>query len=60
MADEATVAKLKEKAKQLRIQSVKLVYQAGSGHPGGSLSAADIVAVLFYHAMRYDAKRPDW
>ncbi|MBI3036278.1 transketolase [Candidatus Woesearchaeota archaeon] len=60
MADATTVAKLKEKAKQLRIESVKLVYQAGSGHPGGSLSAADIMAALFYHHMKYDPKRPDW
>ncbi|MBI2549563.1 transketolase [Candidatus Woesearchaeota archaeon] len=60
MADAATVAKLKTKAKMLRIASVKLVYQAGSGHPGGSLSAADIVAALFYHQMKYDAKNPDW
>lgn len=60
MADAATVARLKEKARQLRIESVKLVYKAGSGHPGGSLSAADIVSVLFNHAMKYDAKKPDW
>ncbi len=33
---------------------------AGSGHPGGSLSAADIVATLFFHVMRYDPKNPDW
>ncbi len=60
MADAATVAMLKEKARQLRINSIKLVYQAGSGHPGGSLSAADILSVLFYHEMKYDPKRPDW
>ncbi len=60
VADAATIAKLKERARQLRIESVKLVYHAGSGHPGGSLSAADVMAALFYHAMRYDPKRPDW
>ncbi len=60
MADAATIAKLKEKARQLRIESVKLVYQAGSGHPGGSLSAADIMAALYYSQMKYDPKRPDW
>lgn len=60
MADDVTVNKLKAKAKQLRIDSVKLVYQAGSGHPGGSLSAADIASVLFYHQMKYDAKQPYW
>ena len=60
MADASIVAKLKAKAKQLREDSVRLAYQAGSGHPGGSLSAADIAAVLFYHEMKYDPKRPDW
>lgn len=33
---------------------------AGSGHPGGSLSAADILAVLYNEAMRIDPERPDW
>src|SRR3989338_10139040 len=51
---------LKEKARQLRIDSLKLTHQAKSGHPGGSLSAADIIAVLFYHHMKYDAKKPQW
>lgn len=60
MADGATVSKLEAKAKQLRIDSLKLIFQAGSGHPGGSLSAADIMSVLFYNQMKYDPKRPDW
>lgn len=33
---------------------------AGSGHPGGSLSAADIVAALYFHLMRHDPKNPRW
>ncbi len=33
---------------------------AGSGHPGGSLSAADIVACLFFRVMRHDPKNPAW
>lgn len=60
MADELIVKKLKAKAKQLRIDSLKLIFQAGSGHPGGSLSAADIITALYYHALKYDPKRPDW
>lgn len=51
---------LKEKAKQLRMDSLKLVQHAGSGHPGGSLSAADIMTVLFYHHMKFDAAKPEW
>ena len=34
--------------------------KAGSGHPGGSLSAADIIAALYFHHMRYDPKKPKW
>ena len=34
--------------------------QAGSGHPGGSLSAADVLTVLYYHRMKHDPSRPDW
>jgi transketolase len=37
-----------------------MVAAAGSGHPGGSLSAAEIVAALFFHVMRYDPKNPSW
>lgn len=52
--------KLKAKARQLRIGSLTLTHDAGSGHPGGSLSAADILTVLYYHHMKYDVKRPEW
>lgn len=37
-----------------------MVHNASSGHPGGALSAADIVTVLYYNEMRIDPKRPDW
>ena len=33
---------------------------AGSGHPGGSLSAADVLAVLYFHVMAHDPKNPSW
>ena len=54
------IDELKAKAKETRIELLKLIHQAGSGHPGGSLSAADILVALFYHHMKYDAKNPDW
>jgi transketolase len=47
-------------ATQLRIDVVKAVYTAQSGHIGGSLSAADIVASLYFHRMRVDPANPDW
>jgi transketolase len=55
-----TVNYLEEMARKLRIEIIKMVYTAGSGHPGGSLSAADIVAALYFHVMRIDPGNPDW
>ncbi|NMB17015.1 MAG: transketolase, partial [Firmicutes bacterium] len=37
-----------------------MVYRANSGHPGGSLSCADVVAALYFAVLRLDPKRPDW
>ncbi len=51
---------LKEKARELRIEIVKMLAQAGSGHTGGSLSAADIVAALYFYKMKHDPKNPQW
>src|SRR5713226_3562373 len=50
---------LREKARMLRIHSMRATTAAGSGHPTSCLSAADIVSALFFHAMRYDAKNFD-
>lgn len=43
----------------MRCDIIAMLAEAGSGHPGGSLSAADIVAVLFGAVMRHDAARPE-
>lgn len=51
---------LKEKARELRVSILKMIHEAGSGHPGGSLSAIDIMAVLYYNVMRHDPKNPGW
>ncbi len=42
------VAKLKEKARWIRQEVIRMIYEAGSGHPGGSLSSTDILAALFF------------
>src|ERR671922_1689468 len=45
-------------ATQLRIDSVRSTSEAGSGHPTTCMSAAEIMATLFYSEMRYDPKDP--
>ncbi len=52
--------RLKEIAARLRIDIIEMLARAGSGHPGGSLSATDLVACLFFSRMRHDPKRVDW
>ena len=47
-------------AKRMRADIVKMLAAAGSGHPGGSLSAADILAVLYFEKMRIRPEEPAW
>jgi transketolase len=47
---------LQELARQVRLDIVEMLFQAGSGHLGGSLSAADILVTLFFHEMDADAQ----
>lgn len=51
---------LEEQARQIRIEIVKMLANAGSGHTGGSLSATDIVTVLYFYKMRHNPKNPQW
>lgn len=50
---------LVELGQQLRVDSVRAAAAAGSGHPTSSMSAADLMAVLFARHFRYDFERPD-
>jgi len=49
---------LQKKAKILRKDIIEMIYRAKSGHPGGSLSIADILAVLYWKEMNIDPKNP--
>jgi transketolase len=49
-----------EKTRELRIYILKMITEAGSGHPGGSLSAIDVLGVLYYNIMRHDPQNPNW
>ncbi|HEY3375737.1 MAG TPA: transketolase [Candidatus Aquicultor sp.] len=51
---------LEAKARKLRVDIVKMVGMARSGHPGGSLSAADIVATLYFYEMNHKPDQPNW
>src|ERR1700719_3999701 len=55
----SAVAKIKEKARRLRILSMMSTTAAGSGHPTSCMSAADLVAGLFFYAMKFDSKNPN-
>ena len=57
---EQEILKLEEIARQLRIDSIKMIYKRQAGHPGGSLSAAEIISVLFFHILRLDPNKPEW
>lgn len=47
-----------EIARRIRIDTIKAVHNAGSGHPGGSLSAADIITALYFGVMNVDPRNP--
>jgi len=51
-------ASLQEKARQLRRDAMQMIYEANSGHPGGALSLADIMAYLYFNRMRVQAANP--
>jgi transketolase len=51
---------LKETAKEIRLLILDMIHTANSGHPGGSLSAADIMTALHFDIMRTDPANPRW
>lgn len=55
-----SIEELKQKAIELRKTAITMIHEAKSGHPGGSLSAADIVAALYFKEMNIDPKNPKW
>jgi transketolase len=54
---------LEEKARVIRVRILQMIHSAPTdhpGHPGGSLSAADIVAALYFGIMKVEPKNPEW
>lgn len=54
------VVQLQQKARKVREDIIEEVYQAKSGHPGGSLSVADILTVLYFREMNIRPQDPSW
>lgn len=57
---EELIRDISARAQAFRIQVLKMVYHAQTGHLGGAFSAAEIVASLYFHHLRIDPGQPDW
>src|SRR3989338_8527043 len=58
--DNEKITELKRIANEIRKESIIMTHRAQSGHPGGSLSEADILATLYFYKLRINPKKPDW
>jgi transketolase len=58
-ASPAPLEELREKARLLRIHSMRMTTAAGSGHPTSCLSAAELMAATFFHTMKFDPRNPN-
>lgn len=54
------INELKQMAGVIRCDIIEMIHAAKAGHPGGSLSSADIVTALYFRIMKIDPKKPDW
>ena len=57
---ENRISELKKIANEIRKESLIMIHRAQSGHPGGSLSEADILAALYFYRLRINPKNPHW
>lgn len=60
LSGQELLSHLENKALDIRRDIVKMISTAGSGHPGGSLSSADIVTALFFYALNHRPEDPKW
>ncbi|MCM8795121.1 MAG: transketolase [Candidatus Omnitrophica bacterium] len=57
---ENQIKELENKAKKIRRLIIEMLSKAGSGHPGGSLSATDLITALYFKVLRHNPKNPHW
>ncbi len=51
---------LEGKASEIRVEILKMIHNAQSGHPGGSLSSADLMAALYFDILNINPDKPEW
>jgi transketolase len=54
------IEELKKISVELRMDALRMIHRRGQGHPGGALSAAEIIAALYFHHLRIKPEVPDW
>ena len=60
LTDNVTVKNLEAVAKQVRRNIVRMLTKSQSGHPGGSLSAVELLVALYFSLLKYDPDNPEW
>ncbi len=60
MLNQPAIRELEQTARQLRVEVLKMLNSARSGHTGGSLSCLDVLTVLFFNKLRHDPSNPAW
>src|SRR5205807_2708115 len=55
-----SIGELKRLANRLRIEIIRMIGAAGSGHPGGSLSEVELLSALYFRVLRHDPANPNW
>jgi len=55
-----TLPQLEQKANDIRMDIIRMLEHAGSGHSAGPLGLSDIFAALYFHVLKHDPKNPDW
>lgn len=54
------IQELKEITRQLRVETLKMLHQAGSGHTGGPLGMMEMMVALYFYKMKHDPQKPAW
>ena len=59
-SEKKNAGEIEKKVKTIRKHIVNMIYTAGSGHPGGSLSCVEILTALYFSELRHDPTNPQW